>query len=1115
MAAGGAAGAGGGELARRTAVRWARAAFRRWGAGVPPPWGRTDPLAAMVGAAGGARAGGPPAGGPAGGARGGAPGGRERASGRGGSSPWEETLRGDLWNGAGPGMCVHSDLWPLVEGAPGAGNPGLARTARDLGVDPGWFADVCARLQRTYLGPISVELEHIPCSEKRKWGWRRLSQLRREMGSPQDRVQTLGLLLNAELFEHYLARRFKASKRFSLEGGESLIPGMHTLLSRASRHGVEEVVLGMAHRGRLNMLRNVLGKPLGEICIEMEGRQSEFHVGDVKYHLGMEAELNHPGGRRMTVRTVPNPSHLEAGAPVVLGEVYALQQGLSYNAGTEDGSHRPASELDGKRRTMGVIVHGDAALAGLGMPAECLQLSHLPAFSVGGTIHVVINNQVGFTTWNNVARSTHHATDVLKTLPMPVLHVNGDCPEYVIRAFAFAVDWRERYGEDICVDLMCYRRHSHNEQEDPSVVLPVQHKFIDTHPTTVEQYAQKLEKEVGYSAEEVAKLRKEIEGRMELQGSQAESFTMQPAEWLEQTFIPDALAAPAASTGIGVMEGKAEPTGLPFKTLEWVNHNLCRIPEGFEAHPEILKLNAGRLKMVQPGGRVDMATAEALALGTLLLHRSSSPEAENFEGKFAELEKGGGGGKAKGGEKKKDPALGLNYGHYHVRLTGQDVERGTFNQRHAVLIDQRTGEPYMPLNHVVKGGQDVLKVANSPLSEAAVLGFEYGVSVAAKTKALVIWEGQFGDFANNAQVIIDEFVASGEEKWGQQSALVMMLPHGYDGQGPDHSSARLERFLMMCKDDADNLPGTSAQERKDILKAFNIAAGHKDYLTRDEVRRLMDEWARTHVRQEDAVRVFAEIMDHHGHADPDCPDDVITLPMWEDMMVHWSRRNAEKDSNLFVVNPTSPAQLFHVLRRQMNRNYLKPLVLMSPKYLFHHKPCTSDIEDFGPGTFFHRIIDDSSKGDNTRHRDRHPSTGAPFLVERDQVRRLIICSGQVFYALNRCRRQRKVRDIAIVRLEQLSPFPHDRLAKVVSGYPFAEIVWVQEEPKNAGAWAYVKPRFETSIRELQDLFPHRGPTRPGGHLRYIGRPPSAACATASLQIHLKEMQDILDQALTF
>ena len=972
-----------------------------------------------------------------------------------------------------------------------ARDAGEARAlGRELRADPAWLAALCRGFAARYCGTVTMELEHIPCSAARKWGYGQLRSVQHPLPKPHQRT-VLKHLLRAEMFEHYLAKEFPASKRFSLEGCEALIPGLHALFETGSQRGLRQVFVGMAHRGRLNVLRNLLGKPIGQIGLEMEGKQSKFHVGDVKYHMGHVQNVAYSGGQ-VEVNVVPNPSHLEAVTPVVLGNVYACQNGLGER------------KLGAPEEAMAVVIHGDAAVAGLGLPAEAMQLANLPAYSTRGAVHVVVNNQVGFTTPSGAGRSSVFPTDALKALPMPVLHVNADQPESVVRAFAFAAKWRFQYQQDVCIDLVGYRRHGHNEQDDTSTVLPLMSKAIADHPTVVELYSAKLVEKGRITAEEYAGLRSRIWERLLRQGRRADLFSVKPKQWLADSWQTEALTNPIEFDGTAA-EGLPEPTGLPLHTLDWVADNLCRIPAGFDAHPALVELMAARRKMVAPGARVDMAMAEALAIGTLLLHRSDS---ETFRAALQERQATN---ETVDGQRWPVPApfaaAGLNYGHYTVRLTGQDSERGTFNQRHAVLIDQATGEEYVPLNHIADGAQERLEVANSTLSEAAALGFEYGVSVVAQKRGLVMWEAQFGDFSNNAQVIIDQFVSSAEEKWGQQSGLIMMLPHGYDGQGPDHSSARLERFLMLCKDDPDNMPGTSPAHRKEIRQAFEILAREnepRETLSQREVLDHLEELVEGS-NPEQLKRLWSQ-MDI-------AQTDKVTADVWERFMVQWLRRNGEKDANLFVVNPTTPSQLFHVIRRQVNRPYLKPLIIMAPKFMLHHTPCTSAIEDFQPGTFFHRVIDDSSNADNTRHRDRNPTTGEGYLLPKDQIRKVVICTGQVFYHLNRGRRQQKVRDVALLRLEQISPFPHDRLAKVLAGYPNADIVWCQEEPKNAGAWYYVKPRLETAMRELNDLFPHREPRDSYGHLSYVGRAASASAATASLGIHLAEMRQIVKQAL--
>ncbi|KAL3139978.1 hypothetical protein ABBQ38_004265 [Trebouxia sp. C0009 RCD-2024] len=909
-------------------------------------------------------------------------------------------------------------------------------------------------MRSAYCGTLSAELSHLATSAKKQWLVQRMED--RQQPTRQQQLAILRGLIDADAFEKFLASKFPASKRFGVEGCEAVLVGLDTLVARCAQQGVRRIELGMPHRGRLNVLCNILKKPPGALYGEMEGGQSEFHVGDVKYHMGQSASLqyaNEEGGGTSPVRLsiAPNPSHLEFIGPVVLGMVRAEQTRLQDTA---------------REKVMGLLIHGDAAFAGLGVVAETLQLADTPGFTTGGTIHVIINNQVGFTTAPADGRSSPHCTDIAKTIGAPILHVNADDPEAVVAACCIAADWRAEHKQDVVVDIVGYRRYGHNELDDPTITLPLSYQAVARHPPVLQHYTSKLHQLGVVQTSEVHALQAQAtkQYEQEFEAFQSGKYKESAQNWLQSSWQGDALQA----VGQAGVWGRQEPTGLPLPTLAWLGNAVCDLPTGFTPHQHTEKLLQKRRQMCQDeSSRVDFSMAEALAFGTLALRRGVGPTGVTPSDYFSI-----------------DPSLGLNRGHYAVRLSGQDSERGTFNQRHAALYDQITGKRLVRLNNMVEGQQEPVEVWNSPLSEAAVLGFEYGYSLGCAGTSLVCWEAQFGDFANNAQVIIDQFIAAGEERWGQQSGLVLLLPHGYDGAGPDHSSARLERFLSLCNDDADHLPGHSPAQRRQMSATFTaLAKEHGGRINRQQVLTMLEaaggERGGAWEQGELAETLWAEM----GLE----PDAHITQDVWQQVMVQHMRRHAERLANMFVVNATTPAQMFHALRRQLNRPFQKPLVLLTPKYLLHHRPATSALQDFTTGTFFNRVIDDGKASDNTRAMGEKAEE--PWLLPADQTRRVILCSGQIYYALSRGRRSRQIRDIILVRLEQIAPFPHDLVTQVVMQYAGAQVIWCQEEPKNMGAWRYVKPRMDTAMRELMES--QQGTAQPL-RIRYVGRPAAAS-----------------------
>lgn len=781
--------------------------------------------------------------------------------------------------------------------------------------------DILAKLKRTYCGPIGSETMHIVPREIRQWLQERLetSEARLDLTAEQ-KQHLLKALIAAEGIEKYLHRRYVGQKRFSLEGGESLIPLLDDLIQQAGTCGVGEVVIGMAHRGRLNVLINILGKQPKVLFEEFEGLKSplEGTTGDVKYHLGFSSDVDTPGGA-VHLALAFNPSHLEIIDPVVEGSVRARQD--RYGEGSQD-------------RILPLLIHGDAAFAGQGVVMETLQMAQTRAFHTGGTIHVVINNQIGFTTSNPLdARSTTYATDVAKVVEAPIFHVNGDDPEAVLFVTRLALAFRMTFHRDVVIDLVCYRRHGHNEADEPAVTQPVMYRHIRSHPSVAQLYAQKLI-ETGVIDADLPKSMEQAYIQALEQG--------QPA--LRQV-VKNRHATPRAPWH-RYLKGRWDmpyDSSFPLAKLTELASQWLEIPEGFELHPRVAKLWEDRQQMTAGKLPVDWGYAENLAYATLL---------------------------AEG---------------YAVRLTGQDSGRGTFFHRHGIVYHYRTGEPFVPLAKIAKRYHSRFYLYDSLLSEEGVLGFEYGYS-SAEPEALVIWEAQFGDFANVAQVVIDQFISSGEAKWGRLSGLVMFLPHGYEGQGPEHSSARLERFLQLCAED-----------------------------------------------------------------------------------------------NMQVCLPTTPAQIFHLLRRQMRRPYRKPLITLTPKSLLRHRLAVSTLEELSQG-HFQLVIDEIDP------------------IDPKKAKRAILCAGKIYYELLESRRQEGIDDLVILRLEQLYPFPVQALEATLSRYPnLKELIWCQEEPKNQGAWYQIRHHLEAIAGKLP--------------LVYVGRPPAAAPAEGTFLMHVERQRAIMDSAL--
>ncbi len=787
--------------------------------------------------------------------------------------------------------------------------------ATALGFDMGTGADVAARLRAVYMSGMGFELEYLENEAERQWFRTVVEQdhLRRHL-SPEEKRTLLHRLTEVDAFERFIHRSYVNVKRFSIEGTDTLVPMLDVAIHDASMAGTREVVMGMAHRGRLNVLAHILGKPYGVIFDEFEGKHGEHglnETGDVKYHLGFESERTFDDGRRVRLTLMPNPSHLEVVNPVLIGLARAKQR---LSAG-------PDQEFD-EGAVLPLLVHGDAAFPGEGVVAETFNLSALRGYRVGGTLHIICNNQIGFTTNPSDARSTYYASDLAKGFEIPIVHVNADDPEACIAAVRLGIAYREQFRRDFIIDLVGYRRWGHNEGDEPSYTQPVQYASIRAHPTVRQIWAERLEREDVVTAEDVA-----LEEREAMQGLEAAHADRGPAP-------------PAPPPSAGPDTGASAPTAVGADVLVAVNERMLAWPDSFHPHPRLARQLERRREAMGAAGGIDWGHAEALAFASLLVD-------------------------------------GLD-----VRLSGQDAERGTFSHRHAVLYDVENGAPYTPLQHL-PNATGRFEIWNSPLTELAVLGFEYGYSTAAP-RALVLWEAQFGDFANMAQPVIDQFIAADTAKWGQESSVVLLLPHGYEGQGPEHSSARLERFLQLCA-----------------------------------------------------------------------------------------------ESNIIVAYPTSPAQYFHLLRRQARDPLRRPMVLMMPKSMLRLPAAASRLEELTEGGF-RAVIDD------------------PTPRSRDDVTRLVFCTGKLYYELATPDRPRH---LALVRVEELYPWPHDAVSRIVDAYAnVVEVVWAQEEPKNMGAWSYVAPRLRASAGNALII-------------RYIGRRERASPAEGHFPTHQSEQARIVADVL--
>ncbi|MBV1704311.1 MAG: 2-oxoglutarate dehydrogenase E1 component [Hyphomicrobiales bacterium] len=809
-----------------------------------------------------------------------------------------------------------------------------------LGLETATVREMLAILRRTYCGTIGFEFMHISDPAEKSWLQERIEGPDKEVAFTREGKRAiLNKLVEAEGFEKFIDVKYTGTKRFGLDGGEATIPALEQIIKRGGALGVTDIVVGMAHRGRLNVLSQVMGKPHRVIFHEFKGGSAAPDdvegSGDVKYHLGASSDRTFDGNK-VHLSLTANPSHLEIVDPVVLGKVRAKQDQLG--------------DTVERSMVLPLLIHGDAAFAGQGVIAECFGLSGLKGHRTGGSLHFIVNNQIGFTTAPRFSRSSPYPSDVAKMIEAPILHCNGDDPEAVVFCAKIAVEFRQRFHKPVVIDMFCYRRYGHNEGDEPSFTQPLMYKNIRARKSTLEIYAAKLVGEGVVTDGEVEKMRADWRQRLEAEHEAGQAYRANKADWLDGRWA----GLKAAKETLD--DDRRGRTGVPVGRLREIGAAITRVPDGFHAHKTILRFMETRRKAIETGEGLDWATAEALAFGSLLDEGTT------------------------------------------VRLSGQDCERGTFSQRHSVLTDQDDETRYVPLNEI-REGQARYEVVNSMLSEEAVLGFEYGYSLA-EPNALTLWEAQFGDFANGAQVVFDQFISSGERKWLRMSGLVCLLPHGYEGQGPEHSSARLERYLQMCAED-----------------------------------------------------------------------------------------------NLQVANCTTPANYFHSLRRQLRREIRKPLVLMTPKSLLRHKRAVSRLDEFGADSKFHRWLHDDA--------ERLPASGLK-LARDAKVRRVVACSGKVYYDLLEERERRGIDDVYLLRIEQLYPFPVKSLIELFQRFKKADVVWCQEEPKNMGAWSFVEPYFEWVLGQAGGV---------AKRARYAGRPASAATATGLMSKHLAQLKAFLDEAL--
>lgn len=834
------------------------------------------------------------------------------------------------------------------------------------------LGEIVQRLKETYCNSIGVQYMHILDRDKCNWIRTKLEHLVKEEEPREKKMHILERLAFSVVFERFLGNKYNTTKRFGLDGAESLIPGLKFTIDRGTELGMEHFVIGMAHRGRLNVLSNVIRKPIQQIFKEFQGTHIDLDKyasevedwsssGDVKYHLGTSYDRMYPDGRKVHLSLVANPSHLEAVDPVVVGKAKAKQFYLG-------------NDENAQKKVLPVLLHGDAAFSGQGVVYETMQLARLENYGTGGTMHVVINNQIGFTTDPSHGRSSQYCTDIGKAMDVPVFHVNGDDAAAVVKVFQLATEYRQQWGSDVIVNLIGYRKFGHNEIDNPMFTQPLMYRKVNKLKSVLEIYIDRLVEKGVASKEECDKVVNNVWDFFDR--TFEESKQWEPAkksEWLANQW--ESFKSPN-------QQSRIRPTGVDVDQLRKIGVQTCNLPHDFQVNRQLSRILNTKRANIEAGEGLDWGAAESLAWGTLLLEGN------------------------------------------HVRISGQDVERGTFSHRHAVLHDQETDELYVPLNHLSKNlspsaplsvpdkkTQAQFVASNSILSEFGVLGFETGYSLE-NPNALVMWEAQFGDFANGAQIIIDQFIAPGEDKWMRQSGITLLLPHGYEGQGAEHSSCRVERFLQMSDDDPNVIPSMEDDKRMQI-----------------------------------------------------------------------------QQTNWQVVYCSTPAQYFHVLRRQIHRDFRKPLISVQPKHLLRLRQATSKLEDMGPGTQFQRVIPEVSTE----------------LKDNESVKKLILCTGKVYYDLLESRTEKNIDDIALVRVEQISPFPFDLVAAEAAKYKNAEVVWCQEEPQNMGFWTYVSPRIETALSQIND-----DPRRPS----YVGRETAASPATGYHAVHQLEQKKLVDEALS-
>ncbi|WP_264210956.1 2-oxoglutarate dehydrogenase E1 component [Leisingera thetidis] len=805
-----------------------------------------------------------------------------------------------------------------------------------LGLQVATMRQIVEIVKRTYCGTFALQYMHISDPEQSAWLKERIEGYDKEIRFTREgRKAILNKMVEAEGFEKFLHVKYTGTKRFGLDGGESLIPAMEQIIKRGGALGVRDIVIGMPHRGRLNILANVMQKPYRAIFNEFQGGSFKPEdvdgSGDVKYHLGASSDREFDGNN-VHLSLTANPSHLEAVNPVVLGKVRAKQDQL----GDADRS-----------QVLPILLHGDAAFAGQGVVAECFALSGLRGHKAGGTMHIVVNNQIGFTTAPHFSRSSPYPTDNALVVEAPIFHVNGDDPEAVVHAARVATEFRQKFHKDVVLDIFCYRRFGHNEGDEPMFTNPLMYKKIKGHKTTLTLYTDRLVKDGLIPEGEIEDMKAAFQAHLNEEFEVGKDYKPNKADWLDGRW---------SHLNKKDADYQRGSTAIAPETMAEIGTALSRVPEGFPLHRTVGRFLDARAKMFENGDGFDWATGEALAFGSLML-----------EG-------------------------------YPVRLAGQDATRGTFSQRHSGIVNQETEERYYPLNNI-RAGQSQYDVIDSALSEYAVLGFEYGYSLA-EPNALTLWEAQFGDFANGAQIMFDQFISSGESKWLRMSGLVCLLPHGFEGQGPEHSSARLERFLQMCGQD-----------------------------------------------------------------------------------------------NWIVANCTTPANYFHILRRQLHRTFRKPLIMMTPKSLLRHKMAVSSAEDFTTGSSFHRVLwDDAQKGNSDTQ-----------LVADDKIKRVVMCSGKVYYDLLEERDARGIDDVYLMRVEQFYPFPAISMVKELERFKQAEMVWCQEEPKNQGAWTFIEPNIEWVLTRIGAKH-----TRPV----YAGRATSASPATGLASEHKAQQAALVNEALS-